>query len=196
MRKSRIQFLLLVVIFALPIVAGWILLYNPNLLPTSRSNNGILLNPPIAAPDFNLLNSAGQTEKSSLVHKGYWTFAVLARGACEANCQKRLHDLKQIRKALEEDYIKIKRLLLLDSGVINELNIDLADNPDLTVAADNKNDLASLIAPQVKPPQKLNVYVMDPERNFILGYGQEHSAKDILKDMQRLLAVNRWGSGH
>jgi|GEM_PF-6631588 len=191
MNKSQIQLVIIILLFALPIVAGWILLYNPELLPKSRSNQGILLSPPIALPDFSFIDSNQKLRKSSAAHQGFWTLIMLGTDGdeCENSCQKRLYALGQIRKALEEDYKKIKRLLILGQNQnVRKVLHKFEDSNDFGIAVN--------IQAVFNPKHEADIYLMDPNRDLIMAYTPRHKPKAILKDMQKLLAVNRWGSGH
>jgi hypothetical protein len=105
------QLLLLMAAFGLPMVGAWFLYFNPDLLPGGRSNRGELVQPvhPISDQVFSTRDGA---TFSSAELKGYWTLMLSAGESCAEPCRKRIYDMRQIRKAMAENYGEIKRVVL------------------------------------------------------------------------------------
>ena len=111
--RGRRTLLLLVVIFAAPVLAAWFYWFNPELLPSTRSNKGEILNPPVELPtDLKLTTPAGNAFQLELL-RDRWVMLYLERGQCDERCVDQLMALRQIRLALGEGMVNVERLFVL-----------------------------------------------------------------------------------
>lgn len=190
----------MVAVFALPVVAGWFLYLNPDLLPTARVNRGELIDPARPWPDdLELVRPDGAAfAREGLA--GKWTLLLAARAPCDAACTARLTDLRQIRLAAGEGGLAVERLLILagkaDSAVPAEA---LAGAGVARVAAAGEQRLVAWLGPGEDIWNR--VHIVDPLGSLMMRYAADAPAKDVLKDMERLLKASRnWikgaGYGH
>ncbi len=196
--SSRKQFIGLILIFAIPTIAAWFFIYNPEFLPSSRANKGELVHPQITIKPFEFKSISNNTITSKGSYKDYWTFIVIAGDSCDNVCRQRIHDMRQVRKALEEDYIRVKRLVVVSSNEADESLVSyLKPYHGTDVILQNKGVAENIINALGGGSDIINnLFVMDPMQNVMMYYTPQHSAKDLLTDMKRLLKINQWGAGH
>ena len=195
-RKRRPWPLLaMVVVFAAPILAAWFFYFNPEYLPTTRSNRGELITPMVKIDaDSGLADPDGSPLDLS-PFSGKWTLVSLNSAPCGDACRKRLADLRQIRLALGETRFSVERLLVLTGT-------------DDTAALDREYEGMHIALAQGAAGDKLlgalgegaaaldRTYILDPMGNLMMRYGADAPAKDTLKDMERLLKASKnWIKG-
>jgi len=187
----------LVAVFALPPVAAWFFYLNPEYLPTARSNKGELINPIVNLPIGENLRTADGLPFPVDDLSGRWTLVVLSQSPCLDSCRSKLRDIRQVRLALGESSLSVERLLL-STGRGASLGAELSE--DLTgtrVAfleeAAGRALVGELGAPDGNEPR---VYILDPMGRLMMRYAPDAPAKDILKDMGRLLKGSKnWIKG-
>ena len=59
-KRSLAPLWIMVAIFALPVIAAWFFYFNPEYLPTARSNKGELIDPPRSLAELPLRQLDGQ----------------------------------------------------------------------------------------------------------------------------------------
>ena len=193
--RSPWPLLVLVAVFAAPILVAWFLYFNPEYLPTTRSNRGELITPMVKLDsDSGLANPDGSPFDLSPL-SGKWTLVSLNRAPCSDACRRRLTDLRQIRLALGEPRFSVERLQILTgaddtaalTGEFEGTHIALAQGPagDKLLGALGEGS-ASLD----------RTYILDPMGNLMMRYAADAPAKDTLKDMERLLKASKnWIKG-
>lgn len=197
--RGHWQLLLMVLIFAAPLVAGWFYFFNPDLLPSSRSNHGTLIMPPIPATDLALHDEQGQALDWS-GYEGMWTYVKLAPAYCDEACMTDLVQLRQIWKAQGANRDKVERILVMQSNAAGELQ-----QPDLTglegtrAAQIDSADIGSLLARlSLQQTDVTNtMLVIDPRLDLMMVYDTStHTSKQILEDLEKLLkASQNWAQG-
>jgi hypothetical protein len=194
---------IMVVIFAAPVLAAWFFYFNPQYLPSGRGNLGSLISPVVAVPeDLQLLTPAGVAlDRSQL--QGKWTLVYLGGGDCLDACRERLHDLRQIRLALGDGSLSVERLLILTDPRASATGAALAQEfGGMAVAVTDDAGAAWLTGALGQGPEALDlVYILDPMGNLMMRYAADAPAKDVLKDMGRLIKASKnWikgaGYGH
>jgi cytochrome oxidase Cu insertion factor (SCO1/SenC/PrrC family) len=192
--------LLLFAICALPPVASWFLFLNPELLPTQRSNRGELIELPVNIKGFNLNTLSGQKFSTANLD-GYWTLVVLEKDSCSQICQQHINDIRQIRLALGKDMYNIQRLLVLTSPEQPDDLLQLFEHYSgmhVVTGSDTAYGEFQSFFRNTRESNDGGIYLIDPMGNIMMHYGNNIPAKDILKDMQRLLKASKhWiGQGH
>lgn len=195
--------LVMLAVFAAPVLAAWFLYFNPEYLPSGRSNLGELITPVVPLPsDLVLITPAGAPLDREVL-AGKWTLVYLAGGDCPDACRERLRDLRQIRLALGEASLSTERLLILTDPGAQGLGADLAQQfggmqVGLTDAAGGGRLLQVLGQGGTALGR---VYILDPMGNLMMRYAPDAPAKNTLKDMDRLIKASKnWikgaGYGH
>jgi hypothetical protein len=181
--------------------------------PGGRVNAGELVSParPLPALALPLWSSddavaTGHTDPNFL--KGRWTFLYVGSGRCEAACQSRLYDTRQVRIALDRDMKRVQRVFIADAGCCDAQYLR-EQHPDIVAvrAGAEAAPLLALLAaneglgsngrgrqrPGRPPFAESRVYLVDPLGNLMMSYPPETKAKGMLEDMKRLLRLSSIG---
>jgi cytochrome oxidase Cu insertion factor (SCO1/SenC/PrrC family) len=197
-KRGILPLLLMVAVFAAPVIAAWFLYLNPEYLPAGRTNKGELISPVAPLPaELGLRTLAGGAfDPGELA--GKWTLVYLHAGACGDRCKSRLVDLRQIRLAVGESQMNVDRLWILADppatggmpdlgGGLDGMQVALAD----AAAADR---LLALLGEGAAALGR--IYILDPMGNLMMRYAPDAPAKDTLQDMERLLKASKnWLKG-
>lgn len=196
--RSPIPLLILILLFGLPPAAGWLYIMNPQWLPDKHKNHGILVLPPRPLESLQLTDSRQQDFDWRRL-SGRWTLVTRISGPCATDCREQLQALRQIRRALGAERIRVGQLLILapsETGAV-------ADTPEtaagdilvLQLSADQQAGFKRLFAVPGIDPEGAE-YLIDPNGMLMMGYARETPKKDILKDLETLLKASRsWTTG-
>ncbi|CAK0770620.1 conserved hypothetical protein [Gammaproteobacteria bacterium] len=191
-RRSLWQLWLMVVIFALPVVASWFFYFNPQWLPATRSNHGELISPAHPWPQgLKLVHSNNGTSFMGPEVLGrHWTLLTVEQLPCAEACRAKLSQMLQIRRALGESQFEVERMVLLVGPLGTEdaaFNFEgargvVADTSALPV-------LREFFGPNTDFWNHL--YIMDPAGNLMMRYPVDAPSKDVLKDLEHLLRSSK-----
>ncbi|HEY2686234.1 MAG TPA: hypothetical protein VGI93_22170 [Steroidobacteraceae bacterium] len=189
-RRSRVFLIFVALFFFAPLGASFYLYYSHSWHPVGHVNKGVLVDPPKPLPSVALpLFGSGQTNPKFLTHK--WSFVITERDKCEADCERRLYDTRQVRIALDRDTDRVQRVFIANEDCC-DLNALHESHPDLILVkyADAK-PLLSLLPEAADGAQR--IYLVDPLGNVMMFYPPETPPKDMLEDMKRLLQLSQIG---
>jgi len=187
-RRSRRLLIGLAVLFLAPLAASFYLYYgHSELQPGSRVNRGELIQPVRSLPQGSLVRlEGGETGPDFLLHK--WTLLYAAPHACDADCQRRLYDMRQVRIALDRDMPRVQRVFIAPADCC-DLRFLATQHPDLvSVRADSAVQLLDAL-----PHGAGDIYIVDPLGNLMMAYAPDARAKGLLEDMKRLLKLSHIG---
>jgi len=186
---------ILAVVFALPTLAAWFLYLHPQYLPATRVNRGQLLEPQVPINAATGLIRLDGVPFDLSVLEGRWTLVRLESAPCTQACREHLIAQRQIRLALGESRLGVERLLVLTG--VGDAASPLPDFAGLHVARVQGAAGDRLLATLGESSRALGRdYVLDPMGRLILRYAPDAPAKDILKDLERLLKASKnWIKG-
>ena len=168
------KLVLLGAFFILPALASW-LVWRFELVPGTTGNYGTLLPPrQVALPASGAL-------------KGKWVLVQFDGGACNAGCERKLYFMRQVRRAQGREMERVARLWLLTDAVQPSARL---------VAAIEGTVVAPLPAGAGFPAEDAradHLYLVDPLGNLMMRYPREPDPARVIKDLQRLLKVSRFG---
>ena len=194
-----LQLWILVAVFALPLIAGWLLHFNPQWLPQGRSNHGVLVEPPLNMQPFILQTAANQEfDWSSL--EGQWTLTVLAEGVCDEQCMEQLVKVRQIRRALAAERQRVERLLIMLPDAAGKLELpSLGGLEGTRLAIATASDKPALQDAFVAEQRQIknSLFIIDPSLDLMMAhYLSLITEKQILQDLERLLKASKsWVKG-
>lgn len=184
--SPRGKFLLLVGVFALPMVAAWLAYFGWR--PAAHGNYGDLL------PASHLEQTAGldidgrALDLASL--RGKWVMVHLGDSACEAPCPQLLYLMRQTRIAQGKDQSRIERLwVLTDPGV--PAPALLQAHPGLRVWRPGAAAFVSQFP--ARDAAAAHIYLVDPLGNLMLRFPVEPDARRMMKDLKFLLKASQIG---
>ena len=187
-RRLRTLYLLLAVCFA-PVVASYYLYYVAP--PSGRVNYGDLVQPQRPLPELATTLQDG-TAYDLRQLRGNWVMVMVDAAPCEAACQKKLWQMRQVRAVTGKNADRIERVFL----VTNDAPLETM----LMREYDGTHFLRAQ-APQLQRYLELpaagaladHIWLIDPISNQMLRWPKDAEPKGIKKDLERLLKASRIG---
>lgn len=197
-RSIKPLILVLLVSFA-PVIAAFLVYYNPQWRPDGNVNYGTLVEPQRPMP------SAEQLPLTTLDGepydfndlRGQWLLIAADGAACPEECAKKLYILRNTHAMTGKNVERLNRVwFITDDAEVPQKVLDayigtvmLRVNPDdlakfLTVPADSANAQEALAQP---------LWIMDPLGNLILEYPKDPEPLKVRKDIGKLLHTSRIG---
>src|SRR5690606_9566910 len=128
-----------------------------------------------------------------------WLMVYVNGSDCEAQCQERLHYLRQLHIALGKDIQRVRRYYLHASDApLTEANAAHfeATFPSMGIAYSNAEALTrNLLEAGVDLSLETEDYVLfvDPVGNVMMYYTREQTPQDIMSDLEHLLKYSSLG---
>jgi cytochrome oxidase Cu insertion factor (SCO1/SenC/PrrC family) len=196
---SRQALVLLGLIFLAPAFVAWVMHHSSEegWKPEVTTNRGNLVHParPLAMP-ADMVND-GMSLQDYL--QGRWTLLYIGEAGCDETCRNSLYKMRQVRIAQNENMKRVQTLFLLHAGSIpDEVGGFLAqEHKDMAVALLSAAHVAA-IAPQFRIDatpvmEAQRIYIVDPLGNLMMYYLPDADARDMLKDLQKLLKYSKIG---
>ena len=180
---NRRTFVMLVVVFVLPVIVAWFALQN-DWFNRAATNRGELINPPLDA-------SVVFAEQSPT-----WRILFVLPEKCEKSCENALYSLEQIWLALGKESDRAQATVLVTEN----------SDPTFVSAISNKEHLHVLITNQQNVNQVFKdastdgIFLVDTLNNAMLRYPLQQEqqqavmhSRDILADLKKLLKLSRIG---
>lgn len=178
--------LLLFIFFAAPLIVVTIM-HQLDWHPSGASR-GHMVSPvkPVTMPE-GVVDSEVNAVSTDLF-KEKWSMVYIAE-RCDETCATRLHDMRQIHASLAKHVPRVQRILLTFSADVSALK---QKYPDLIVLNQPSAQRAELIRQfdlaEVAAGSAQRVYFVDPLGYLMMSYPINIAARDIRKDLNRLLA--------
>lgn len=192
MKAGRSKMLLVGALFIAPPLAAVLLYFGaPQWIPSATTNYGQLVVPSRPLPALHLVDAAGSAAPA-LGDK--WSLVYLAGDACDTPCQERLYLIRQVRRALDKDSLRVQRVYIApDSAALQSARAQLAaEHHDLLMYAD-AGAPGARAADFFKPLDAQAIYVVDPVGNWMMIYSGALEPKGIFRDLKRLLRTSHIG---
>jgi cytochrome oxidase Cu insertion factor (SCO1/SenC/PrrC family) len=182
----RSKFLLLVGLFAVPVVAAYLSYFG--LRPAGHTNYGELI------PVTPLQHTAGAAHDGTAMDietlRGKWVMVHVGRSRCDATCSQQLYLMRQTRIALGKEQSRIERLWVLTDA--SELDPALLqEHPGLQVWRPADAAFAGQFPAAQSPAD--HIYLVDPLGNLMLRFPEQPDPKLMLKDLKLLLKASQIG---
>ncbi|HIE48717.1 MAG TPA: hypothetical protein EYP94_01265 [Gammaproteobacteria bacterium] len=179
-------------IFLTPIIvliASTALFYS-GFSPDGKTNNGMLLEPPIELNELNASASSGPINKN---FPGRWIIVHILNGACEENCWKTLYSTRQVNIRLGKNSARVVRYLLLTQNAkLTDSDAERlsSEYPMLNLGKVSLEDLSQ----EAKDGLPYNSYILfDPLGNGVLMYDVRLPGGELLEDLKKLLQNSKVG---
>ncbi len=189
-RRYRTLYLLFAVCAA-PVAASYFVYYAAP--PTARTNYGDLVLPQRPAPALSLTRLDGTPVAISGL-RGKWLMLQVDESACEAACQRKLWNMRQVRLTQGKDRDRIARVwLITDVAPIATVLLREYDGT-LFLRADRAKLEPFLVLPP-DPGARLSdhIWLVDPLGNLMLRWPKNEDPNRMKKDLTRLLRASRIG---
>ena len=176
----------LIVALATAPVAGSYLLYY--FWPPARTVNYGELIAPRPLPDAPLALSDGSAFRLSQL-KGRWMLVSVDAGKCDANCDRKLLYMRQLRLTQGKERERVERVWLISDGVVPAPATLAAYEGTWAVRAGES--LLKLFPAPDQP--SLHIYVVDPLGNLMMRFPRDPEPRGMIRDLQRLLRASQVG---
>ncbi len=193
-RRGRRTALLLFAIGFGPMVLATIMFYTGWLNPTGHSNKGVLIESPVPLAQMNLNGADGNPLAARFGPQNanaQWMMVVVAE-RCANTCEELLYNTRQVNIALGKNANRVNRAAWLGSMSDSLSSNWAAEYPSMETLSVQSGQ-TPVWPPGVSPGTQPRILLVDPFGNVIMHYGQEHTGKDMLKDLKHLLKLSQIG---
>lgn len=198
--KGRWKLFIVLAVCAAPMIASYLAYYV--IKPEGRTNYGTILDPrlyPMPELDARLLgaadvNNAEKADKQNglTAYRGKWVMLTISSGACDAGCQKKLYDLRQLRLAQGKEMDRIERVW----AAIDEQPVDtllLREYDGMHVLKINADALKKWLPTEADTQISDHIYMIDPLGNLMMRFPKNADPNKIKKDISKLLRASAIG---
>lgn len=189
-RRYRALYLLIAVCVA-PVIASYTAYYL--LPPTGRTNYGVLIEPQRPLPPLDLRRLDGSAVTAASL-RGAWTMVQVDSGTCEAACEHKLWQMRQVRLTAGRDADRVQRLwLIVDEAPLATAVLREFDGT-LFVRA-RADEISAYLALPADPAARLtdHLWLIDPLGNLMLRWPKGADPSRMKKDLIRLLKASGIG---
>lgn len=191
---QRLTLIGLFAIFFVPILVAWWMNTHPDYWrPSATINEGTLVVPTRPVFSAGLNHVDGSAYATEFFGNG-WTLVLVDFSACGDACESQLIKMRQARLALGKEMGRVQRLYAAVNmpGAARVAELRRA-HPGLEIAQASQRWLNPFELATTESGEVSGMYLVDPEGRLMMRYGENTSAEEILKDLERLLKVSKIG---
>jgi hypothetical protein len=184
-RTNLVSLWLIVALVTAPVAASYLIYY---FWPPARTvNYGDLIGPHVL-PDGQLARMDGTPFSLSQL-KGKWVLAMIDTASCDAQCEKKLVYMRQLRLTQGKNSDRVERLWLVSGEGVPAAAA--AARQDGTQVA--RADAALLRYFPAAGAATDHIYVIDPLGNLMMRFPRDPDPRLMIKDLARLLKASQVG---
>lgn len=188
--KGRWKLLLVILVCASPIVLSYLTYYV--IKPQSRTNYGAFIEPrdyPIPELGTTTLDGKPITLDA---YKGKWIMLQVDGGECPAICEKKLHDIRQLRLAQGKEMERIERVwLITDNKPIDTILMREFDGTNMLRVKESV--VRAWLPVEEGANMSDHIYMIDPLGNLMMRFPKDADPNKIKKDVIKLLKASSIG---
>jgi len=185
-KRSLKSLWLLAALTAAPVAASYLLYYFWQ--PDRAANYGELLEPrPLPDPQLELADGT-PFQLSQL--RGKWALVTVDAGGCDANCDRKLLYLRQLRLTQGKNMERVERVWLIADGAAPRAEAAAAYQGTWLVRATAAEVLGAFPATGAASD---HIYLVDPLGNLMLRFPRNPEPRLMIKDLVRLLKASQIG---
>lgn len=198
-KKNKRTMILLFLMFIAPIFAA-VYIFNTN--PSGEyatKNRGNLISPAIELKNFELKFIDNKKPYKLVEQEHQWLMVFVGAGECDDNCKRQLVVMRQTRLAQGGEFTRVKRLYVIQNKQTEKFMKEVkAYHPDMDIVTGSEQQLKNVttqftLADKVNVGKSNRIYIVDPIGNLMMYYELDAEARDIAKDLARLLKVSQMG---
>jgi hypothetical protein len=176
--KSRLVLVVIVVMFAIPLVAAFVIRAS-GWRPTNTKNSGTLVEPPRDVTDAKatLADGSAFPWKDAQYH---WTLLLLPGADCATKCIERIDEAVRMRLTLGRNAERL-RIAYIGPALANDF---FAGRAPLTFVRDESN---AFIDEHARNGDSLALALIDPNGLLMLRYPDGYSAQGLRSDITRII---------
>jgi len=188
--KGRWKLLAVLLVCASPIIFSYLTYYV--IKPQGRTNYGAFIDPrdyPI--PVLGTMTLDGKPIALD-AYQGKWIMLQIDGGECPAVCEKKLHDIRQLRLAQGKEMERIERVwLITDDKPLDTILMREFDGTNMLRA---KADAVRAWLPvEEGTTMSDHIYMIDPLGNLMMRFPKDADPNKIKKDVTKLLKASSIG---
>lgn len=193
-RRGRRTALLLFAVGFGPMVFATIMFYTGWLNPAGHTNNGELIQPVASVADLHLETSTGTplAERFGPEQGNAEWMMLVVSADCAESCEQLLYLARQVNIALGKNADRMTRAAWLGS-VPASLESRWSDEYSTMERLQLGDGPAPAWPAGIQPQQEPRILLVDPFGNVMMHYGNEHTGKDMLKDLKHLMKLSQIG---
>ena len=190
--KNKKKFLLVVAVFAIPLIASYLAYFVWQPQGAVRNYGELILPEPLPETLTLAKLEGGEIKLKEL--RGKWLMVQVDAGGCDPACEQKLYAMRQVRLMQGREQDRVLRLWLVTDKA--------APSPALTQKIDSmlllKDASGALIAKLAAQSTgqtnvKQHIYLIDPLGNLMLRWPADPDMKRMHKDLERLLKYSQIG---
>ena len=196
MRKNKAsnygqwKLLLIVLVCAAPIILSYFTYYV--IKPQSRTNYGHLIDPrdyPIPVLGTTALDGKPVALDA---YRGKWIMLQADKGDCQAACEKKLYDMRQLRLTQGKEMDRIERVwLITDASPLDTVLMREFDGTHMLRV--NADALRAWLPVDTGTTVADHIYLIDPRGHLMMRFPKDADANKIKKDLSKLLKASAIG---
>ncbi|MCF7980483.1 MAG: hypothetical protein K9K86_00760 [Pseudomonadales bacterium] len=195
--KGRLTLIFIFAIAFVPMVLATYMYFNKVMVPSGRTNKGVLILPPLALDELGLTGEENQPIGVADM-QDKWVMIVVADSVCGQTCKEALYKARQVNIALHKESERVIRYYVdVSIDGTGALSHSLkSEYPLLHLASADRLPLKRYLDQKLDANKALSesyILLADPIGNVMMYYLPENSGKDILEDLKRLLKVSQIG---
>jgi hypothetical protein len=184
--------ILILLVCAAPVIASYLTYFV--IRPEGRTNYGELIDPQRPMPQaLPLTDTLGRAVAAKSL-QGQWLLVVVAGGACDAGCEKRLWLQRQLRETLgrEKDRLDKVWLVVDDAPVRAETLAAISSVAPATVLRVPRQALEQWLQPAAGQTLEQHFYIVDPMGNWMMRAPGDPEPSKLKRDLEKLLRASSW----
>lgn len=185
--------MMLVLTFIAPIGAAYYLFYAGG--TDVKVNRGEFVEGAVQLMDMNLLALDGSKAAQNDVY-GHWHMMFFMNADCDDKCEETIYTMRQIRTTFHKNSLRITNVLIHFDKEISErfqekIKTHYAHFDRYFAEKEVFNKALGYRGNELMEQNLM--FIVDPIGNVILKYNKDNTAKDIIKDIKRLLKASHIG---
>lgn len=189
--RSVAPLIWILVISLVPVIAAFLVYYNPQWQPEGSTNYGELIIPQRTLPGPDQLRVTTMDGKPFDLEtlKGKWLFVTADNAQCEEDCAKKLFIIRNVHAMTGKNVDRLARVwFITDDQPVPEKVLEAYKGTIMLRA-----DPASLGAFLNREELEKDIWIIDPLGNLIMQYPENPDPLLLRKDIGKLLHNSRIG---
>lgn len=183
-----------VIAFAAPVALAYIMFFFVDV--TKFINHGEILNPIVHIADFKLTDDDNEIiPKNVLTYK--WRLVSFVGKNCNAACEKRLYDTRQIHTSLGKNQHRLSRMFVHLEPAGEALTSLINETHEGVIHVNgSKQEIIDALGVNVRDNLGISnneTYIMDPMGNVMMRFTNDQPTKEFLYDLKKLLKASQIG---
>ena len=197
-RRSQRKLVVLLLVFLLPVIIAFVMHLNPQWLPKSTKNNGMLFSPVVSLHNF-MLRTQADKPFSLADMRGKWSLVYIGGTSCDKACQETLFKARDSRWAQGTEALRVNYYYLVAADKFSgDLAALMKANPGLIMLHGGATQRDPLIQQfRIDQKQQLGsdnrLYLVDPNGNILLHYPYGFKDIGLMEDLKHLLKWSQIG---